>query len=580
MKRWSILCVVACGTAATTPTTRVAAPPPADAAGAPAQSPSPSAPAAPPDAEPTLDLAESAFESNQHELAIMTALAVCERGDGEGCLRAARYMEQKHFSERAGRTAAQHRARAIAMFEQGCAADRGDACFRFGRLLFQGKHAPKDEARGLELSERGCALKTGEACVFLASVFDKRSDAKRALDALERGCAANNAHGCTLLGDRVKDRARAFTLYAKACEGRDPLGCARHGTEAKRAKNLVAAIASFEVACELDHRASCLDAARLRETGKGIVDLPKARELYAHACDASVGAACLGLAAMLAAGRGGERNWGEAVDRAHKACRLATPRSCDVVKRLVRSPPDWKCSTENDCKRLCDEMIGKSCTKLGRLIARSAETCEVARDAFRDGCARGDAAACILVGNTEGRKPGAQDAYGKGCALGDPMACALDAFLALELGESREELARLALEKACKRHKPACVWDARKQERGDLARTQRRWANACDRNDARACRLLAQVHGDQPIDKGGIIGLSGDGATPAQERAAAKIEKERRRLFAKACTLGDIIACERAFEPSEAGDAARDARKKQLEANDPCGLDGIIWEQP
>ena len=69
------------------------------------------------DSSACLEIAERAFEAKEKELAVITAIGVCDRGDGEGCLRAAYYMDKLRMSSHRGKTSAQHRARALKQFE-------------------------------------------------------------------------------------------------------------------------------------------------------------------------------------------------------------------------------------------------------------------------------------------------------------------------------------------------------------------------------------------------------------------------------------------------------------------------------
>jgi hypothetical protein len=184
-----------------------------------------------------LEVSESQFGANQHDLAIVTALTVCEKQDGEGCLRAALYMDKLHITTRMGKTAKQLRDRAVAQFQEGCTANRGEACFRYGKILVQGKLVAEDATKGLELAEKGCTLKHGAACLFLGGIYGQdrgRKDEKRSLGFLEAACDAGTAAGCTTLGDKITDKKRAAALFAKGCEGDDALGCARSGAATRR----------------------------------------------------------------------------------------------------------------------------------------------------------------------------------------------------------------------------------------------------------------------------------------------------------------------------------------------------------
>ena len=536
------------------------------------------------DSSACLTLAENAFDAGQKEIAVMTAIAVCDRGEGEGCLRAAHYMDKLRLSARAGRTSAQLRARAVKQFEDGCAADKGDACFRLGKALHQGKLMPLDATRGLALLEKACTLRDGNGCLFLGSIY---KDDKRGLPYLDKACEAGSATGCTSLGER--DKARAAELFAKACTGNDALGCARSGGIAKTAGRLADAVAAFERACELEHRQSCADAGALRASGKGVVDLAKARALYADACDEGLPAGCAAFAELMATDRGGARNWGKAVELARKACTLGEKAKCPQADKLQRTPPNGACTTIEACRALCGEKITKSCSKLALLIEQPGdeESCSDADSVRRDNCENGDGASCTLAGHREAGAAYAAKWYDLACKAGDAEGCALLDYTLLD-STSRQIASDSAasLAKRCAANRGnACIWHARVIEGRFTRQAQGYWRTACNRGDARACRLLASSRRGYVAPGGtcsdGCIGMSGEGdsRTPAQiraeERAAAQLAAEVSKLYVKACDLGDAIACRRAYED----DAEIEKRTKAYAAAHPCTPDQIGWER-
>lgn len=531
-----------------------------------------------------LALSESLFGANQHDLAIVTALTVCEKQDGEGCLRAALYMDKRHITTRMGKTAQQLRDRAIAQFQEGCAANRGEACFRYGKILVQGKLVPEDATKGLELAEKGCTLKVGAACLFLGGVYGQdrgRKDEKRALVFLEAACDAGTAAGCTTLGDRVTDKKRAAALFAKGCEGDDALGCARSGA-ATRGTPAVA-VAAFEKACELDRPASCVDAALLRTSGRGVVDVTKARALYTSACDGEVGLGCSGLATMIAKGAGGPRNWGRAVELAKRACTLGTKSACTQATQLERSPPDGRCSTNAACAALCEEKIAKSCVKLAQLAGQPGDddSCFMAFEVYQRACEVGDGPSCTALGNRETEKRKASDWYRRGCALKAQEACVLDSYIGAIEATGREQIdATEALRVACASNRgSACVWRALDIEGTDRKGADALWRTACNRGQGRACRLLAGSL--DRVNAWGMIGLSGDetdSRTPAQRRADDALVTARTKLLVRGCDLGDARSCANVFDSSTEGEAKRDARLQSLAKAKPCGLSEILWE--
>lgn len=527
------------------------------------------------DTSACLELSEKAFDSGQKDLAINSAISVCEMRDGEGCLRAAYYMDKIHVTERRGSTSKQLRERAISQFEQGCAASKGEACFRFGKILFQGKLVPVDETRGLALLEKGCTLNTGAACLFLGNNFDSK-DPKRALAFLEKACAADSIQGCTALGARITDKARAATLFAKACDGDDALGCARSGGAAKAARDLAKAVASFEKACELDHPASCVHAGALRASGRGVTDPVKARTMYERGCGDQLGAACLGLAELVATTKGGARNWGQAVRLAKQACTLGTKAACSRATQIERRPPDWRCATAETCTSLCDEGVGRSCLQLVLIVAKGGgeDACDATHDVLAKGCEAGYGTGCVLRGNQESTQRDARDWYLAACKLGDTEGCALDAYIAGD-DDPQGVLAR-----ACAAAKgSACVWYGKLTSTKDPANSRRVLRGACDRGQGRACYYAARAIERNSMGPWGIAATSSDvdDRTPAQLRADAAADREIRRLLAKGCALDDALSCAGDLRDPE---EKRAARLEALAKKKPCGLADVRWDLP
>lgn len=497
------------------------------------------------DTEACLAVAENAFAAKQKDLALVTAQGLCEKGEGEGCIRLAQYLDKLNLSARAGKTPAKLRERGIQLLETSCTANSGPACFRLGKALHQGKNVAADPKRGQELLEKACTLKHAAACVFLASL-DR--DSAKGRSYLERACDAGDGPGCTGLGDR--DKKRAPELYTKACTADDAAGCSKLGVLQRAARQLDKAVASFEQSCELGLDESCVDAGALRESGKGVVDLAKAREHYTRACEAKVGAGCLGLALLVATNRGGARNWGRAVELAETACTMEAKGACDAAKKLAARPPDGTCSTKEQCAPLCEEKIPKACLTLGELIAKPnmPDDCDDAAYFFATRCNDGvGGAICLRAGNLERSSKSAGDAYRKGCDRKDPRSCLMAAYVdAAEYGPS----GYAALEIACrKRQADACYWLARAMPDSKILEAERQLRATCGKGDGRACELLASSleNGALPGQQRAVGGTCCDGgfdtATPAQRKLDAARAKEAATVKAKACTLGRRRAC-------------------------------------
>ncbi|MBL9016720.1 MAG: sel1 repeat family protein [Myxococcales bacterium] len=496
------------------------------------------------DSEACLVFAETAFQAKQKDTALLTAQGLCEKGEGEGCIRLALYMDKLNVSVRGGKTPAQLRERGLKLLEASCTKDAGSACGRLGKALHQGKHVKTDEKRGLELLDKGCTLKFAAACVYLASL-DRDGAKGRAY--LERACDAGDGPGCTALGDR--DKKRAPELYVKACTAEDAAGCSKAGALQRTARQLDQAVASFEQACELGLDEACVDAGALRESGKGVVDPGKARAHFTRACDGKVGAGCLGLALLVATDRGGPRNWGRAVELAESACTMEAKGACAAAKKLAARPPDGRCSTEQQCTPLCEEKIPASCLALGEILAKPGDpdACDRAAALYQSKCDGGaGGAVCLRAGNLAVTSDRAAEHYELGCTRGDREACTLSAYLSAVTNKPE---GYAALEAACrKRQRDACFWLARAMPDEKLAEAQRHLRAACGANNGRACELLAGSleHGTSSgAPRGGGATCCDDPVmpTPAQRKREEAHAKEVATFAAKACKLGRTLAC-------------------------------------
>jgi hypothetical protein len=472
--------------------------------------------------------ARELFRHRDRDQAIVVAYTACLGGEGEACMIAADVLDSAHGSRYGGRwTPPVHitqdskelRARGVDALDAACAKDDGAACLALGSVKLHGRHGLGDPAVGKHLVSHACDLGQADACVIMAS---KQADAKHAIALLERACTGGNHNGCVALGEHIvtKDATRAQQLFAAACTADVAAGCVAQGEFDKRAGKLELASTELQKGCELETGPSCTAAGKLVEAKQPEL----ARTLYTTACDDDEGPACSGLAALVAAGKGGERDWGNAIVLFGKACKLAAPHACADEQRTRAHPPDWHCTTEVQCKKQCDETIGKSCTRYGEVV--SGHDCPAAFAAFATACTLGDPRGCRLSANHAGDTE-ALALYTTACKQGDPESCILAAAVRVQAGD---HAALAELETACAAHRAdACVWFA---GLGDLPdkRTFALLRPACDNSDARACRLLGEHTGR----------LDPSTATLADVKVA---DEQARALLGKACTLGDAVAC-------------------------------------
>jgi hypothetical protein len=224
-------------------------------------------------------------------------------------------------------------------------------------------------------------------------------------------------------------------------------------------------------------------------------------------------------------------------------CTHAAAGVCVEAARVKAHPPDWHCTTEVACTTLCDEKLGKSCTKLGELVA--ARSCDAAAQAFETGCALGDLRGCRLAGN---RAVGSRAAtfYETACAGGDVEGCVLRDALAFRVDRKSETLERL--HRACLANRgDACVWFASEI---DATRAIKLLHAACEHDDGHACRMEANLIHTM--------------ATYETIDVAVAEKKVTARLH-RACILGDAPAC--TLERPDTTTAG-------------CGVDELVWEAP
>jgi TPR repeat protein len=336
-----------------------------------------------------------------------------------------------------------------------------------------------------------------------------RKDTKRALVMFDRACSSGIGRGCDALADRLEAGAGGDTgryrqhiaaLHRTACNGDDRSGCAHSGEQRLANHDRDAAYGDFWKACELGDAKSCYQAGMLANKPNG------ARLLFLRACDAHHAKGCGQLADMFASGRGGERNWRQAIKYAEKACSLEGASPCTRALALKQQSPDWHCANEKACERLCDEGIARSCRRLAEL--RDNEP-----DAYERGCIARDGESCTRRGHAATTLDVGAKWYARGCAAGDPSACAYRDFVDADDGSQQ---ALDLLRKRCKSDRDACVLlglavvDSRTEE------AQRLWKNACDRKHGIACRLLAEEFGG----------------------------RSSKPLMKRACSAGDGVACE------------------------------------
>jgi hypothetical protein len=190
---------------------------------------------------------------------------------------------------------------------------------------------------------RGSAVASGVgAALFIStmSVAPAAGQPTRPQD-LEAACNAGTAWAClerglSLVNARNPTRPallRANEYFRKACDGKNPAGCANLAKMYYRGlaltKDLPAARRLWDSACALGDGPSCVDLGDLLRTGVGgNPDARRAATLYDRACAAGVAIGCYNLASMYLDGLGVPKNGAKAIDALRKGCDLADAASC------------------------------------------------------------------------------------------------------------------------------------------------------------------------------------------------------------------------------------------------------------
>ncbi len=121
-------------------------------------------------------------------------------------------------------------ARALGHLEQECGrSTEGRSCFLLGTAYEFGRGRPLDRARALALYETGCARGNFEACKALARVRTSegtdRGDLTSTVASLTKACESGDAESCLYLAAIYRtdhgvpwDDARSRALLRRACE--------------------------------------------------------------------------------------------------------------------------------------------------------------------------------------------------------------------------------------------------------------------------------------------------------------------------------------------------------------------------
>ncbi|HEY9144902.1 MAG TPA: tetratricopeptide repeat protein [Arenimonas sp.] len=269
-----------------------------------------------PDAEsrspsPDRDAADRAYDAGRFADARRLYLADCHaRKDGKSCSRYGLLL----ITGQGGPVNDVQARRYAAM---GCEGGYGRGCANIGLLIQQGRGGPVDMRQAEAYYTRSCDLDWGNGCYLLASLFwsdPATQDDVRSRPIFDRACRLGMFDACYNVGE--------ITHWGYG----GPI-------------DLVRAREAYALACdrgEEERWRSCSHLAVMLEEGKGgAVDLPGARRRYGMACDNGYLFACNNLGVMERIGSGGPRDTVAALARVEKACAAGDAKNCET-SRLFR----------------------------------------------------------------------------------------------------------------------------------------------------------------------------------------------------------------------------------------------------
>ncbi len=342
-----------------------------------------------------------------------------------------------------------------------------------------------------------------------------------ALDVCESACAAARADGS----------ANADKL------------CLDYGDAVLHSDNVDRAVTVYQSACDASAGAACDRlGAIVGLNGRKVHDVKKATALFQRACDAKIASGCAHLGYALESGWA-EGGASKATGLYEKACSDGEGKACAFWAEAIRSgrggaTPDvtkadvtWakgKASLESGCKG----GDGEACSLLGVADDRSGNLSE-ARTFYKKGCDLEDGLGCTNLAHLdlEGTDPaGALQSFTKLCGNGEAAACDDQGIVEARLpsqtrfGPRGEIVYKFNCDQAMQ---AGCsAWGESRilpGGGGDLAKAFEALKRGCDLGSTIAC-----------VNSGGLMYL-GHGAKKDRPGAHG--------LFDKACAAGDPSGC-------------------------------------
>lgn len=372
--------------------------------------------------------------------------SACEQGDALSCLHLGRSLVSTTEPQSADPQ------QAARLFTRACHGNLGKACYELAQLQLQLNQVPPQQAMANLI--KACQLRSPAGCGALAERQLQgrgvQKDITAALVNLEMACEGGQMSSCSQLAEVLvspqapePNATRALQLFTQACQADDQAATACHGRgkllydgSSGLARDLAAAAAAFERACEHEHEASCGMLGVMQARGHGMAkDQDAAKARVRLGCEQA---------------------------RLDEACRLWGHWLADggLVKRDAKAARKY-------LEPLCRRGHAEACQRVGRI------------DEYGEAGARNPA--------------GAELSYGRACELEHQPGCLAAAVVRWRQRGAASEEAFSLFERRCQQNDAAaCHWAALALARGvgttaDPTRSLTLFTQACEAGSQRGC---------------------------------------------------------------------------------------------
>ncbi|WNG45916.1 sel1 repeat family protein [Archangium minus] len=322
-----------------------------------------------------------------------------------------------------------------------------------------------------------------------------------------KACSLGVAEGCTALGRMEPGLARS--LFQRACELGDGEGCARQGLLTLLGEGVLqdesAGLAELQAACDTYPRAACgIAALGLDEAARRREGTPEWEWIALFAqrgCDAGDGLACQLLGDAFLAGQGVSQDMDKAFDLYARACEAGNGTACVNQGMISRQYG----AEEGGAAPRADDLFSRGCA-LGSseacrlLVVESLTRQEGVKDdaaqqaLFRQACDRGAAMGCLALYDAlkhQPRAPGTSlelsGLLKRACRFGEAQAC-----------EFLEDISRVSQRQCGAGSASACgvlgaLMTSQPTFGSEAAEGMRLLQRACLEGDATSCSLVREL---------------------------------------------------------------------------------------